>query len=352
MLCKQYSEFTDRPASKGNERYWKAILFPDSEKQPRLIWLKWAGQGDGHSSYGGLDVYLPTIRHEQTIDKSTTMGRGIEHFVNYTYDDEFLINGSKSNLSLRSTMQGAISGDWRGTMVVYGQIGMGSYEKGADITMAEFRYFVDHFSGGEAANNKTEQIMSIAKDPFTPTTTAKDPAPLGRTWAVRIPSIGDSKTYSKPGLAPVLMPKRNPRNRMNAVTVPDVCQLLELPYVMIAEPVLEDYPKGKLEAAVNIDTAALGLDLEFLYAAPEKLKEALRVQSRYDFGTAIIACRDLKPLDVKHVEALIAWCRDKLCPLVACVQGHLTPGFPWKPILGHKNSCRVPAPDRADDRSC
>jgi hypothetical protein len=116
MLCKALDEFSGvkRP-SPGHRR---GIFFGATESKPRFIWYAVDDKGaypdnDKNAAKAGLFRNL-------RIDHFRPLQRNLGHAIYIWYDDDFLVNGSPINKSLRRLMDPQRAGRWRGSFLIQG----------------------------------------------------------------------------------------------------------------------------------------------------------------------------------------------------------------------------------------
>lgn len=147
MLCRKFSKLSERPTS----QHKLAILFPDHDEQPRLIWIYCKRETDD-----GVPYESANARHllgpddppsgVQFINHNVIRRRDLGHMLGVWHRDTFLFDGSRSNESIIASVgtSAPITHNWRGPCVAL-QCGRGTYGFNQDITLADFRHLIDYF---------------------------------------------------------------------------------------------------------------------------------------------------------------------------------------------------------------
>lgn len=90
----------------------------------------------------------------------------------------------------------------------------------------------------------------------------------------------------------------------------------------------------------------LSCSISHSWTKPDKVKETLHVE----WGTVVIVRLDKKPLQPEHLEALLAFRKFRLSPLITSARGHLEPGTKLDPYFDMPIKKEYRRAKRATDR--
>ena len=147
--CSQYSSANDQPSP----LHRRAILFPDSEKQPEFIWIECKETAEGCYRWEepqNIDDYMGperTMAERTSFDRNMICGRLVENSIEIWNGDAFSIDGSIPNQSIIAATRGAVAHERCGSVVVLRKNSRRITYAGSfgDRSMEYYVHIVDHF---------------------------------------------------------------------------------------------------------------------------------------------------------------------------------------------------------------
>ena len=149
LLCSQCNHDNDRPSP----LHRRAILFQDSEKQPKFVWIECKETVEGGHKWEepqNVDDYMGperTLVERTSFDRNKVRDRPLENSIQVHNRNAFSLDGSIPNQSIIAATQGTSAHDWCGPVVVLRKNGHCSTYAGSfgDMGMEDYVHVVDHF---------------------------------------------------------------------------------------------------------------------------------------------------------------------------------------------------------------
>jgi hypothetical protein len=302
-VCKALKSVPPRP----DASHKLAILFPVDSKVPELIWVFCEPRKDDEEE-GGYPYEYPHIREHLGDDKAfpehkpvtrnVYRGFNLDHTIDITCRDAFLIDGSKINQCIVETTRGAVSHSWSGPIVVMRQPSL-AYDPRfySDITLADLRTAIDYF-------------IAYGNESVVDSTFARSSRP--KVDGVKINCFGDQDVFGAEKYTAVAVPKDHqvffsPRQ-------PHILKLLEVPILVRKYPPDRLWKNDRHRNRYPYDNQAA----TFLHLDANPKSESWGWAPREwqnDVGSVIVVRADRKPISPKQVEALCYYCQFKLQPL-------------------------------------
>ena len=149
LLCAQYKNDNERPSPSHR----RAILFQDSEKQPKFIWIECQKMEEGGHNWEepqnvqhhlGPDCGLV---ERTSFDRNKVRDRPLDHSIEIHNRNAFGLDGSVPTQSIIAATQGTNAHEWCGPVVVLRKIGHCSTYAGSfgDMSMEDYMHVIDHF---------------------------------------------------------------------------------------------------------------------------------------------------------------------------------------------------------------
>jgi hypothetical protein len=107
LICKSFANLPERT----NPKHFQAILFSYDEVSPRFVWLKQDGEKYWH--FDREDIIGKCRTRALDFDGYKPLRRRLDHGIAIWYSDDFLVDGSLINESLRATLSPRIAPQWR-----------------------------------------------------------------------------------------------------------------------------------------------------------------------------------------------------------------------------------------------
>ena len=151
LLCTTFCSFDS--LRRPSEESYRAILFSIDEKKPKFIWLHctWLDDpDDGRYQNPEIMSFLGpnTSLEDKPIRYNPVIKKSLVNTIFIGHRDAFLIDGSKSNKSIKGIMATAAGQtiDWRGPIIAFGKVGLSLDPPNCrDLDMNDFRHIADFF---------------------------------------------------------------------------------------------------------------------------------------------------------------------------------------------------------------
>ncbi|KAF2103202.1 hypothetical protein NA57DRAFT_52730 [Rhizodiscina lignyota] len=143
LLCRSFATFDI--STRPTEWHYRAILFPTDERTPHFIWVFGLWKilpGCQYQCYETAELLDGDCGASMYIQENTRLGRELKNCIQIEHRDAFLHDGSKPNLSIRSLTGFKQYYNWRGPIVVCGNLGAPTKEMCRDIDMLDVRHLV------------------------------------------------------------------------------------------------------------------------------------------------------------------------------------------------------------------
>ncbi|KIW47410.1 uncharacterized protein PV06_00107 [Exophiala oligosperma] len=323
LLCKDMSSQAPRPSL----AHKRAILFPQNEAKPFLVWVLCSRNVDSQNEDDERQVEYetagiqPLLGMDKPIFGTVPIERNCKRARNLgsrrltlTFRDAFLKDGSTINRGILNSVKlsGTVHHSWCGPVVAMRETLNGRYEditlddfRHEDITLDDFRHVIDYF----VTYNKSE----------TPEITAPlDHKCTGRTIrGVKICCYGENKLHGAEPYIPVEVEEMHPARSLLSVdrNISPISKLLESPLRLWRFAESQTWvdtpgwnynmsPEGNQDAALLMTETDLGN--EFWGWAP--------LSWNIDIGNVLVIRADGTDLYVDELRLMCYFIRRKLRP--------------------------------------
>jgi hypothetical protein len=297
LVCKAFKSLPPRP----DTSYKLAMLFPVDSKVPELIWINCKLRVDEDDGIPWEEAKIrkllgddnPFAEHKP-VTRNVYRGFNLDHTIDISGRDTFLMDGSKRNQCVAEMTRGAMAHDWRGPIVMMRQPGTATDPRFySDIILADLRTAVDYF----LAYNSGRVVGSM----FVRSTGLK-------VQGVRINCRGDQDVSGVEKYTAVDVPFDHP------VFVhpkqPEISRLLGLPVLLRKYP---PHRSWKEEPRQHVTQAVTFLNMD---ADPKSQSWGWApMEWKTEVGSVILVRADGKAITPKHVDALCHYCQFKLQPV-------------------------------------
>ncbi|KAL8733144.1 MAG: hypothetical protein Q9166_002336 [cf. Caloplaca sp. 2 TL-2023] len=317
FLCRQFSDFKDRPDS----TCVRAIFFPENDRNPRFVWLK---QKEEALDLDYVDEKFEVeellgISEEETIEqqyvmRSTRRNRWTEKDKARMYlldRKRALADGSKPNVSIGTVTQGNFHFSWRGPVVAVLTKSDDSEQSDSeptvdDMGMVDFRDLIDFFAlYGQWGQGYHD--FGVTSFWWTPGPLTEELQQQRQVQAVKVMCDVECKMT---GRKYVPCPIYEGHPAMALLQPCPVTALLGLPLLMRRLPPDEPW-KDEAESSGNKNA---GPGLLLLDVNPKSRFWGTARNLREVAGGMLVMRQDLKELHPFHVEAMLLYLLNVVCP--------------------------------------
>lgn len=292
LLCKKFATLGKRP----NPLTKRAIWFPVSKDEPQWVWLPYVeNEDDGDiPRFKAFQDKETGFSHIQFVERCKILQRDLKcKLVVGSGDSMHLL----PNRGIIANTQGLAPIPWRGSVIVYGQLG--AFEDPSqlvDINMTDFKHIVEWFSAYKHTICLLEHFYMSNNPP-------------GKVEGVRINGNFHIIKHNAPKYQRLLVSPGHPLFMNPTVSpVSPISSRLGLNIIISRVPF---HRAVKYEVAPKVDESAMYL---MFCCNPASEKGWGRPYKGWaeDIDTVFVVRKDKKPLLPQHVEALIFFCEFKL----------------------------------------
>jgi len=279
------------------------------------------------------------------IRENDVLDRKLVDTISIMIREAGLIDGSAMNRSVLSVLKESLQDQyyWAGPIIVYGEKGttIDPFES-RDIDMADFRHFIDAFNLRTAAiarynaahGSPAMFVPEHTKKPFddnpratvnkseTETTLpepdnkqAEEVKPtINMIPAIRI-NCAMEVTLTHPKYEPILLPSNDPI--FSRLPTSDISRIIKMPLITYLTPDsahLQPHDEDTCYDATNPEVAYL--NVRCLSQSGSSGTLPLGRYRNDEVGSVIVARQDKQALLPEHIEALVAWSKFKVFPVL------------------------------------
>lgn len=318
-LCSQVAEHKDPPGPD----HVRAILFPDSEKSPKFIWVK---TNDRTLDLDKLDEKLEVAhvlgleagsqigQQQATLTKNTRRqsrpGLQANAEPHLLLREDCFVDGSKPNLSIGTVTCGKFQFSWRGPIVAVMTSPEESDVTGAspvlvDITITDYRDLIDFFHHYGQYEEGVEDFAPISFWWLSPA--LKQELILQPQFQVVRLSCDSEYKATKNKYSPFDIGVGHPA--MAFLRPCPVTNLIGIPLVVRRSPTDNAY-RADAEATGNTN---YGANLLLMNVDPERDNWGWVPENRTQ-GSVVVMRHDSLDLHPHHLEAIITYLKDPVLP--------------------------------------
>lgn len=314
LLCRAFSAFdtTSRPTNK----HIKAILFPVDSTKPEVIWIHAPLRGGGlfegepyQAAEIGPLLGTDAMPWEKSVQSNKVLKRKLRDTVRVCFRETFLVDGSLRNKGIAricATIPGRQHHDWRGPVVLYGMVGLGSDQvQCRDLDMSDFR----HAAGFFITYDSTP--IAVPPQPFS-----------ARVLGVRINCKGDQQLCHRPEFEEIEISHDHPIFSQHGTS--DIAHRVGLPVFTRRcdpEPMWSNGGFNHSNQHASMLHLTLDPDSKFNTATDTMSFGWAPMRWSMSVGSFLIVRQDKKPLSTFDAEALSTYCYHEILPLFAHYNG-------------------------------
>ncbi|KAK8241435.1 hypothetical protein IWZ00DRAFT_70361 [Phyllosticta capitalensis] len=326
LLCRTFMEFD--ASARPSPQHFRAILFPEDEQKPKIIWLHcpWIEGDEGRFELPDVEPFLGDDSISRTrINFNRRLKCYLPDYTNIRYRDAFLEGGSKLNQCIRAITNTSTTPYWCGPIVALGCKGFEYYsstEKMRDVNLSDFRHLVDYFDLWDKGGSEHQQ-----------STKDKD-----MVSGVRINCLGDFQVCKRPKFEPVEVSLSDTVFCGNTGIdrwTSDIADRIGLP--VFTRKYSPDARWAEQKSALDGSSYENNQEATFLHLnCKDRPGDFMGwgwvpMDWQSGSGSVLVVRQDKKPLHPWHLEALSEYCVDQVQPIFEAALEKCPPKDPNDP---------------------